>query len=163
MQGEVEGEDVSDPSMLQSVEAAIRDNKSVKRIMIDGPHMQWINVATAILKGAAQKTSLKELELVTPKDLPPPQEVVDDVRRANPRLRLVVRARGVSASHDIIWHHMTAQHWYTVPHVQWSVGVCVSQWGLVSNCCIGGGTPLHWQRGFSSLTRPVASVCGNHP
>ena len=102
MQGEVEGEDVSDPSMLQSVEAAIRDNKSVKRIMIDGPHMQWINVATAILKGAAQKTSLKELELVTPKDLPPPQEVVDDVRRANPRLRLVVRARGVSASHDII-------------------------------------------------------------
>ena len=96
-----EGEDVTEPDVLKAVEAAVRRSTSVKRIKIDGEYLRWTNVATAILKGAAQSKPLREVELVTPKDLPPPQEVVDEVRRANPKLRLVVRAGSESASHDI--------------------------------------------------------------
>ena len=96
------GEDVLDPDVLKMVEEAITVNTSVKRIEIDGEYLRWTNVATAILKGVAHNTVLRELELVTPRGSPPPQEVVDDVRKANPKLRLVVRAgRGESASHDI--------------------------------------------------------------
>ena len=102
---ELEGEDVTDPDVLKAVEAAVRRSLSVKRIKIKGKYLRWTNVATAILKGAAQSKPLKEVELQTPKDSPPPQEVVDDVRKANPKLRLVVRARyGESASHDITCH-----------------------------------------------------------
>ena len=92
----LEGEDV-----LKAVEEAITVSMSVKRIKIDGVHLRWTNVATAILKGAAHNTVLRELELWTPRDLAPRQEVVDDVRRANPKLRLVVMASSESASHDI--------------------------------------------------------------
>ena len=98
---EVEGEDVTDPDVLKTVEAAVRRSTSVKRIKIEGSDSRWTNVATAILKGAAQSKPLREVELVTPQNSPPPQEVVDDVKRANPKLRLVVKARGESASHDI--------------------------------------------------------------
>ena len=99
---EGKGEDVLDPDVLKTVEEAITVSTSVKRIKIDSTCLRWTNVATAILKGAAHNTVLRELELVTPRGFPPPQEVVDDVRRANPKLRLVVRAgRGESASHDI--------------------------------------------------------------
>ena len=104
MQGRREvlkGEDVLDPDVLKAVEEAITVSTSVKRIKIDGAYLRWTNVATAILKGAAHNTGLRELELVTPEDFPPPQKVVADVRRANPKLRLVVRARSESASHDI--------------------------------------------------------------
>ena len=97
----VKGEDVSDPDVLKEVEEAITVSTSVKRIKIDGHYLRCSNVATAILKGAAHNTVLRELELETPWDFPPPQEVVDDVRRANPKLRLVVRAESESASHDI--------------------------------------------------------------
>ena len=98
---EVEGEDVLDPDVLKTVEEAITVSMSVKRIEIDGGYLRWTNVATAILKGAAHNTVVRELELATPWDFLPPQEVVDDVRRANPKLRLVVVAGGESASHDI--------------------------------------------------------------
>ena len=103
MQGRwgVEGEDVSDPDVLKTVEEAIKERMSVKRIEIGGEYLRWTNVATAILKGAAHNTVLRELELTTPRDFPPPQEVVDDVRRANPKLRLVVVAGGESSLHDI--------------------------------------------------------------
>ena len=105
MQGreKVEGEDVTDPDVLKAVEAAvmIRRSMSVKRIKIEGSHLRWTNVATAILKGAAQSKPLREVELRTPKHFPPPQKEVDDVRRANPKLRLVVVAEGVSTLHDI--------------------------------------------------------------
>ena len=94
-------EDVSDPNVLRAIEEAIKESISVKRIEIDGECLRWTNVATAILKGAAHNTVLRELELATPREFPPPQEVVDDVRRANPKLRLVVRAGSESASHDI--------------------------------------------------------------
>ena len=96
-----EGEDVLDPDVLRAVKEAITVSTSVKRIEIDCEFLRWTNVATAILKGAAHNTVLRELELKTPWDFPPPQEVVDDVRRANPKLRLVVVERGESVSHDI--------------------------------------------------------------
>ena len=96
-----EGEDVTDPDVLKAVETAVRRSTSVKRIKIKGSHLRWTNVATAILKGAAQSKPLREVVLVTPQNSPPPQEVVDDVRKANPKLRLVVTAGGESASHDI--------------------------------------------------------------
>ena len=98
---EVKGEDVTNPDELKAVEAAVKESTSVKRIEIEGEYLKWTNVATAILKGAAQSKALRELELTTPEDFPPPQEVVDDVRRANPKLRLVVCVGGESASHDI--------------------------------------------------------------
>ena len=100
MQGRREvlkGEDVLDPDVLKAVEEAITVSTSVKRIKIDGAYLRWTNVATAILKGAAHNTVLRELELVTPEDFPPPQKVVADVRRANPKLRLVVRTGRESA------------------------------------------------------------------
>ena len=100
MQRGVEGEDVTDPDVLKAVEAAVRRSTSVKRIKIESRRLRWTNVATAILKGAAQSKPLREVKLVTPVGFLPPQEVVDDVRRANPKLRLVVMA-GESASHDI--------------------------------------------------------------
>ena len=96
-----EGEDVTDPDVLKAVETAVRRSTSVKRVKIEGSHWKWTNVATAILKGAAQSKPLREVELVTPWNPPPPQEVVDDVRRANPELRLVVMAEGESASQTV--------------------------------------------------------------
>ena len=95
-------EDVSDPDVLNAVEKAVKESMSVKRIKIESEVLKWTNVATAILKGAAPSKALRELELTTPCQFPPPQDVVDDVRRANPKLRLVVKAEsGGAASHDI--------------------------------------------------------------
>ena len=88
----VEGEDVSDPDMLKAVQTAVSVNRSVKRIRIGGRQLRWTNVATAIIEGAAHNTTLMEVELVTPKHHPPPQEVIDRTRQANPKLRLVVKA-----------------------------------------------------------------------
>ena len=96
----VEEEDVTDPDVLKAVEAAVRKSMSVKKIKIESSHLRWTNVATAILKGAVQNKSLREVELVTPQNSPP-QEVVDGVRTANLKLRLVVKKEGESASHDI--------------------------------------------------------------
>ena len=99
---ELTGEDVLDPDVLKTVEEAVTVSTSVKRIKIYGEYLRWTNVATAILKGAVHNTGLGGLKLMTPEDFPPPQEVVDDVRRANPKLRLVVRAgESESSSHDI--------------------------------------------------------------
>ena len=98
---EVEGEDVLNRGVLRAVEEALRGSRSVIRIKIDCVNLRWTNVATAILKGAAHSTVLRELELWTPLDFLPLLEVVDAVRRANPKLRLVVREEGESASHDI--------------------------------------------------------------
>ena len=91
---------MTDPDVLKAVEAAVRSSMSVKRIKIKGLNLKWTNVATAILKGAAQSKPLREVKLATPQNSPP-QEVVDDVRRANPKLRLVVKTESKSTSHDI--------------------------------------------------------------
>ena len=63
------------------------------RIRFEYSQLEWTNVATAILKGAAKNVSLRDLKLVTPEDFPLPQEMVDEVRRANPKLQLVVKTR----------------------------------------------------------------------
>ena len=62
--------------------------------------MRWTNVATTILKGAAQSKPLREVELVTPWDSLPLHKVVDEVRKANPSCDWLT-AGGESASHDI--------------------------------------------------------------
>ena len=89
---EVKGEDVSDPDMLKAVQTAVRVNRSVKRIRIVGEYLWWTNVATAIIEGAAHNTTLMEVELETPYNHPPPQEVINETRQANSKLRLVVSA-----------------------------------------------------------------------
>ena len=93
---EVEGEDVSDPDMLKAVQIAVRVNRSVRRIKIEGDYLRWTNVATAIIEGAAHNTTLMKVELETPEDRHTPQlqMVVDKTRQASPKLQLVVMARG---------------------------------------------------------------------
>ena len=115
----MEGDDVTDPDVLEAVETAVRRSMSVKRIKIEESYLRWTNVTTAILKGAAQSKPLREVKLVTPWNSPSLQEVVDDVRKANPKLQLVVRRGGKSALHDLV------------------------VLSLVSSCCIGGETPPH--------------------
>ena len=85
-----QGEDVSNSLVLQSLEEAVGQNKSLSRLKIVGRQCKWTNVASAILKGAAKSTSLTELELVSPVDFPTSKDVVDDVRRANPSLNLLL-------------------------------------------------------------------------
>lgn len=63
--------------------------------------LRWTNVATAIIEGTAHNTTLMEVELETPYNLHPPQQVVTEARQANPNLRLVVGA-GESASHEVM-------------------------------------------------------------
>ena len=95
------GEDVSDPEMLKAVQTAVRVNRSVKSIRIEGVALRWNNVATAIIEGAAHNTSLMELKLRTPAEDPHPpqwQKIVDKTRQANPKLRLVVEAREYSCT-----------------------------------------------------------------
>ena len=92
-------EDVSDTDLLKAVEAAIKSSLSIKRIKNQGKFIKWSNVATAILKRAAESMSLRELELEMQEEFPPPQE--DDLRRAKPELRLVVMSEGDSVSNDI--------------------------------------------------------------
>ena len=125
-------EDVSDTYLLKAVEAAIKSSLSMKRIKIQGEFIKWTNVATAILKGAAQSTSLMELELETPEDFPPPQEVLVDVRKAKPELRMVVISGGESVFNDITWHYMLLVLMLCVScpklclsGVRWSVGTSV--------------------------------------
>ena len=134
-------EDVLDTDLLRL---------SMKRIKIQGEFIKWTNVATAILKGAAQSTSLRELQLETPEEFPPPQEVIDDVRKAKPELRLVVMSGSESVSNDITWHYKLLVHCPTccmshVPSCVWVV------WGglLVRSC----EQLLYWRRDLPSLHR----------
>ena len=83
-------QDVEDEDTLKAVEAAVRESTSVKRIDIEFPQMNWANVATALLKGVAENKSLREVTLTTPKDSPPPQDVVDEVKQKRRRLVLGV-------------------------------------------------------------------------
>ena len=80
--------DVEDEDILKAVEAAVRESTSVKRIVIKFFFLNWTNVATAVLKGVTENMSLKELTLMTPKDSPLPQDVVDEVKQKRRRLVL---------------------------------------------------------------------------
>ena len=84
-------QDVSDPGTLQSVEAAVRENTSLKKMTIFGSQLTWTNVAVAILKGATKNETLRTLKPgVRDKPYPAP-ELVDEVRRSNPKLQLTVK------------------------------------------------------------------------
>ena len=103
VRGEVKREDVSDPDMLKAVQTAVSVNRSVKRIRIEDRLLKWTNVATAIIEGAAHNTTLMEVELVTPKHHPPPQEVMTEqdkqIQNYDWLLRLVSKHH--MTSHDI--------------------------------------------------------------
>ena len=92
-------EDVLDTDLLKAVEAAIKSILSMKRIKNQGKFIKWSNVATAVLKGAAESMSLRQSEVEMQEEFPPPQE--DDLRRSKPELRLVVMSEGDSVSNDI--------------------------------------------------------------
>ena len=85
-------QDVSDPDTLQAVEVAVRENTSLRRMVIGDDSMTWTNVAEAILKGATKNATLQELHLEVPDEPLPPQQLIDDLRRSNSKLRLTVRA-----------------------------------------------------------------------
>ena len=89
-------QDVSDPDTLQAVEVAVRENTSLRRMMIWGSSMTWTNVAVSILKGATKNATLRRLHLQVPDEPLPPQQFIDDLRRSNSKLRLTVRAYGES-------------------------------------------------------------------
>ena len=102
-------QDVSDPGTLQSVEAAVRDNKSLKKMTIQpyiclyasDSQLTWTNVAEAILKGAAKNETLRTLRLDVRDEPYPAPDLVDAVRRSNPKLQLTVRAGGHSESEHV--------------------------------------------------------------
>ena len=84
---------MSDPGTLHSVEVAVGENTSLKKMTIQTSN----NVAVAILKGAAKNETLGTLKLVIRDEPFPAQELVDEVRRLNPKLQLTVQAgRGES-------------------------------------------------------------------
>ena len=84
-------QDVEDEETLQAVEAAVRESTSVKRIIVQCEYLNWTNVATAILKGAAENRSLRVLTMQTSNGAPP-QDVVDEVRQKRRWLVLGINA-----------------------------------------------------------------------
>lgn len=74
-------EDVEDELTLKAVEETVSKSTSVKRIAINCRTSKWANVAAAILRGAAENKSLKELILQAPMDSSFPQDVVNEVKQ----------------------------------------------------------------------------------
>ena len=90
---------MSDPGTLHSVEVAVGENTSLRKMTIETIQLTWINVAVAILKGAAKNKTLGTLDLII-RDKPfPAQELVDEVRRLNPKLQLTVWAGACESEH----------------------------------------------------------------
>ena len=83
---------MSDPDTLQAVEVAVRENTSLRRMVIGSLTVAWTSVAVAILKGATRNTTLRGLRLKVPDDPLPPQQLIDDLRRSNSKLQLTVWA-----------------------------------------------------------------------
>ena len=81
-------QDVEDEDTLKAVEVAVRESTSVKRIEVHCLNLNWTNVATAVLKGATENTSLRQLTLWTPAEPSPSQDVVDEVKQKKRRLVL---------------------------------------------------------------------------
>ena len=61
--------------------------------------LTWTNVAVAILKGAAKNETLRTLDLSVLDEPYPAPELVDEVRRSNPKLQLTVRAGECESEH----------------------------------------------------------------
>ena len=64
------------------------------------PMLTWTNVAVAILKGATKNKTLGTLELAIRDGPFPAPELVDEVRRSNPKLQLTVQI-GSSESEQV--------------------------------------------------------------
>ena len=98
---------MSDPGTLQSVEEAVRDNKSLKKMTIQPVIgslkyvLTWTNVAVAILKGAAKNETLRRLKLRVQDEPYPAPELVDEVRSSNPKLRLTVEVGPLRESEHV--------------------------------------------------------------
>ena len=88
-------QDVTEEDVLTSVEQGVKENTTLERLKVysQWSAMNWRNVAESILKGAAANQNLRELELVTNEKCKEyaKQEVVDNVRKVNQKLRLVVK------------------------------------------------------------------------
>ena len=98
-------QDVEDEDTLKAVEAAVRESTSIKRIDIDYRQLKWTNVATALLKGAAENMSLRVLVLRTPLHSPPPQDVVNEVKQKRKRLVLGINITRSVSSPPV--HHLS--------------------------------------------------------
>ena len=88
-------QDVTEKDVLTSVEQAVKENTTLERLVVESgwSKMNWRNVAESILKGAAANQNLRELKLVMNekcKEYAPKQEVIDNVRKLNTKLRLNV-------------------------------------------------------------------------
>ena len=88
-------QDVTEEDVLTSVEQAVKENTTLERLEVNSrwSKMNWRNVVESILKGAAANQNLRELKLVTNEECieyAPKQEVIDNVRKVNQKLRLIV-------------------------------------------------------------------------
>ena len=88
-------QDVTEEDVLTSVEQAVKENTTLERLEVNSRRskMNWRNVAESILKGAAANQNLRELKLVMNekcKEFAPNQEGIDNVRKVNQKLRLIV-------------------------------------------------------------------------
>ena len=88
-------QEVTEEDVLTSVEQAVKENTTLERLEVNSEQrkMKWRNVAESILKGAAANQNLRELKLVMNggyKEYAPKQEVIDNVRKVNQKLRLMV-------------------------------------------------------------------------
>ena len=88
-------QDVTEKDVLTSVEQAVKENTTLERLEVNSIRsaMNWRNVAESILKGAAVNQNLRELKLFMNekyKEFAPKQEVIDNVRKVNQKLRLIV-------------------------------------------------------------------------
>ena len=88
-------QDVIEEDVLTSVEQAVKENTTLERLEVNSiwSAMNWRNVAESILKGAATNQNLRELELGMNEEYneyAPKQEVIDNVRKLNRKLKLIV-------------------------------------------------------------------------
>ena len=88
-------QDVTEEDVLTSVEQALKENTTLERLVVDSRwnEMNWRNIAESILKGATANQNLRELQLLMNKKCKQyaiKQEVIDNVRKVNQKLRLIV-------------------------------------------------------------------------
>ena len=113
-------QDVSDPDTLKALEVALKENSSLRRMVIAGASITWTNVAVAILKGATKNTTLRRLYLQVPDESLPPQQLIDDLRRSNSKLQLTVEAGCESPllviAHSSVSDFVCVEVLYGTPH-----------------------------------------------
>ena len=88
-------QDVTEEDVLTSVEHAVKENTTLERLEVNNRwnEMNWRNVVESILKGAVANQNLRVLTLLMNKkykEFAPKQEVIDNVRKVNQKLRLIV-------------------------------------------------------------------------